>query len=124
MMTLNAFAKCKAEALRVLNETANNIFDFLCDVAEDAITDWTDENGHIDGESVDIDIENQADLYISHWMKQQYTIDAPDFPNFNGRRCRIVEKAYDPTCNNYSLYNVRLDDGRMYCANACELIPL
>lgn len=51
-----------------------------------------------------------------------YILDTPDYPEVNGKRCRIESKEADPGVNGeHATYTVRLEDGSTFSAFACEL---
>ena len=62
-MTLRAALTVKRENQRLADMFGSDYEDWLTEVAENAIEDWTDEKGNLDEESVLTAIENAADDY-------------------------------------------------------------
>lgn len=121
-ITLGASKKYRLERQRVLKETAVDIADYLYVRACEAVSDWTDAYGNIDEESVLAEIETATDNYIDFWLKLTFKLNAPDYPEAHGQRCRIESKEADPGVNGYyATYTVRLEDGSTYSAHAIEL---
>lgn len=62
-MTLRAALTVKKENQRLVDMFGSDFEDWLTDVAENAIVNWTDEEGNLDEESVLAAIENASDDY-------------------------------------------------------------
>lgn len=62
-MTLRAALTVKKENQRLVDLFGSDYEDWLTEVAENAIVNWTDEKGNLDEESVLFAIEDAADDY-------------------------------------------------------------
>lgn len=62
-MTLRAALKVKVENQRLVDLFGSDYEDWLTEVAENAIKNWTDTQGNLDKESVLVAIENASDDY-------------------------------------------------------------
>lgn len=62
-MTLRAALAVKRENQRLVDMFGSDYEDWLTEVAENAIENWTDEKGNLDEESVLAAIEDAADDY-------------------------------------------------------------
>ena len=65
------YKQALAVAKMVYDETGAEIFDYLCDVADNATIDWTDEYGRIDIGGVYNTIENAGYEFIDFYITSQ-----------------------------------------------------
>ncbi len=65
----------KETAKTVREETGVELLDYLLDVEECAIIDWTDEFGHIDIEGVCDTIEDAGYCYINFYKEAQKVLE-------------------------------------------------
>ena len=50
-----------------------------------------------------------------------YVLDTPDYPDVNGKHCKIVDSY---VCDGKVLYDVEIEDGTIFSAYEFELIPV
>ena len=70
-MTLRISHAVRVNLKRIEDLTGNRVDDWLWDVAEQGIKDWTDEEGNLYEDNVIEEVENDASIYLD-FLRDHY----------------------------------------------------